>query len=130
MSGINSLNVEKKEGQVIGASETDVEITNSIALSSMDSLNLRIDLVVSGVTVGGGITARLQEKVSKGTWQDLNSANSSVAITADGVATIRLNKETTADLVDIPVSRDVRVLVNTGAGSTVTIDTVVHVRKS
>ena len=103
---------------VIGASETDVSL-GDFALSTYSSKNLRVDIDVSGVA--GTVTVRLQNRSAKGPYQDLSSANSSVVL-ANGTNSIRLNLETAADVVDMPLRKTTRLLITTGAGATVTLE--------
>jgi len=100
-----------------------VQVGKEEGLSAGGSIHLRVDILVSAVTVGSGITAKLQQKRFD-TWADLASANSSVAITAAGEVTIRLLVERAADQADMPLAKQVRVVVTTAAGAAVTVDKV------
>jgi hypothetical protein len=86
--------------------------------------NLRVDLQVSGVTVVGSITAKLQMATTDAdTYADLAGANASVAITADGYFSLRQNIEVAADQPNMPLKKMVRVvIVTTNAGDEVTVD--------
>jgi hypothetical protein len=108
---------------VLGASVTNRVISKEIALTSGGSQNLRIDLKVSGFTLGAGITVKLQHK-SIDSWSDLAGANASVAITANGEFSITQLMVRSADQPNMPIKKQVRVLVTTGAGSAVTVDAI------
>lgn len=106
--------------QVIGASQS-VQVGKEEGLSAGGSIHLRVDALVSGVTVGSGITLKLQQKRFD-SWADLASANSTLAITANGEYTLRLMVERAADQADMPLAKQVRLVVVTAAGAAVTVE--------
>ena len=101
-----------------GAGLTDAQVVN-LPLSAYASLNLRVDAVVSGVA--GTCTLKIQSRAPGGQFEDLGSANASVAL-ANGSNSIRLNKETAADLVDMPLRKDCRLVLTTDGSGAVTFD--------
>ena len=105
---------------VVGASETNLPLA-TMGLSQYASLNLRINAVVSGVA--GTCTLKLQGRASGGEFEDLGSANASVVL-SDGTNSIRLNKETAADLVDMPLPKDCRLVITTNGSGAVTFNKV------
>lgn len=111
------------EGASLGASETDTVITKDTPIYASGSIRLRIDLSVSGVTVGGGITVQLQQ-FTAGVWSDLTTTNSTASITGNGVFSIKLLVERAADQADMPLGQKVRLVGTTGAGSAVTFDII------
>lgn len=106
--------------KTVGASETNLDLA-SVGLSAYASLNLRIDAVCSSVS--GTCTLKLQGRASGGQFVDLNSANASVVL-ANGTNSIRLNIQTAADLVDMPLQKDIRLVITTAAASGVTFDKI------
>ena len=108
--------------QTLGASVTAQAVTGEFRFSNPDSLNELVDVRAASVTVGGGITAKLQDSWDKSTWFDVKS----VAITADGSFQIRTNVQTTADQAVLPTRTFGRVVVTTGAASAVSITRVMR----
>jgi hypothetical protein len=108
---------------ILGASVSNRVISKEIALTAGGSQNLRIDFAVSGFTLGGGITVKLQHK-SIGVWSDLAGANASHAVTANGEHSITQLMVRSADQPNMPIKKQVRVLITTGAGSAVTVDAI------
>lgn len=107
---------------VSGAAST--VISNSIQLSAQGSLHLRIDVQVSGVTVGSGITAKLQMRSIDEDWADLVGANASVAITTAGTVSMRQNVEVAADQPNMPLKKQIQVVLTTTSGSVITVEQV------
>ena len=110
--------------QPIGASESEV-LVGSLGLSAGGSRHLRIDIAVSSVTVTTGITAKLQMAPRGGdTFTDLAGANASVAITGNGVFSLTQAVERAADQANMPLMKNIRVVITTQAGDAVTVDNV------
>lgn len=107
------------QSAIVGASVTAQELGTS-GLSSLGAKSLRVHIKAEDVTVATGITVRLQQLVFS-TWSNLASANSSVSITADGNYVIRMDNIRSADQADMPLSKQIRVVITTGAGDAVTI---------
>lgn len=104
---------------------TSSPISEEAALTAAGSLNFRVDLKVSGVTVVGAIAAKLQHKSPGGTYSDLAGANASVSITAAGYYSLTQSAFRAADQANIPIKSMVRVvLTTTNAGDVVTVDDV------
>jgi hypothetical protein len=108
-----------KSTVVLGASVTAQEL-GTFGVSGQGSRSLRVNLKAESVTAGAGISVSLQHLIA-GTYVALASSNASVAITADGVYSIRLDVAKAADQVDMPLSNQLRVVITTGVGSAVTI---------
>lgn len=117
-----------KSALSVGASETDSVVAES-GLSASGSRTLRVDIKADSVVVGGGITLQLQQLVVD-EWKDLSSANSSVAITADGTYTIKMSDVISADQADMPLAKQLRVVVTTGAGSSLVLSSVLLLQAS
>lgn len=113
----------KTTGITVGASETNTVISQSVGLSAQGSRNVRVDFKVSSTTVATGITAKLQYR-SIETWTDLAGANASVSITADGEYSLTQCIERSADQPNMPLKKQLRLVITTGVGDTVTVDTV------
>jgi len=114
-----------KPTKVLGASLTNEAISNEIGLTYNGSLNLRVDVVTSAVTVGAGITVKLQMRSGNfEAWADVAGANASASVTAAGTFSMRQNVEVAADQANMPLKKQVRVVATTGAGSAVTINEV------
>lgn len=107
-----------------GASVTAQPISKPIGLTAKGSLNVRVDVEVSGVTVGAGISVKLQMQSINEGWTDLAGANATASITANGMVSMRQNVEVAADQPNMPLKKMLRVVVTTGAGSAVTIEQV------
>lgn len=117
---------KKKAGlAAISGVVTNEPVSNEFGLSAGGSLNLRVDLEVSNVTVVGAITAKLQHRSPGGAFEDLVGANASVSITADGVVSLRQNVQVAADQPNMPIRKMVRVvLTTTNASDEVAVDKV------
>lgn len=107
----------------LGASVSAQQVGDEYGVSAGGALNIRVDILVSGVTAGSGISAKLQQRTFS-TWTDISSANGTVAITANGQVSIRLMVARTADQADMPLQKQVRVVLTTGTGSAVTVDKI------
>lgn len=118
-----SLQTIRRINPVVGASETDLPL-GTFALDAYSSRSLRIDMVCSSVTAATGITAKLQNRAESGDWEDLGSANASVAITGNGTFSITMLIERAADQVDMPLRKTSRLVITTGVGDAVTFDNI------
>jgi hypothetical protein len=104
---------------------TNQAISKEMGLSAGGSLNLRIDIAVSGVTVAGSIAVKLQHRTQGEAFSDLAGANATSAITADGTVSLTQNVQVAADQPNMPLKKHVRaVLTTTNAGDEVTIEEV------
>ena len=114
-------NVVKSGLAAIGASQTNLAISNDFGISAQGACQgMVIAVAVSGVTVGAGITAKLQSGIS-GTFVD----SKSVSITGNGTFYIKLLAANSSDASTyLPLLTGGRVVVTTGAGSACTIDAV------
>jgi len=125
MSAITVSQVKKSNIESVPISQTDLEIAE-LTLTAGDTLNFRVDLVVSSVV--GTPVVKMQSRPTGGTWEDLGSANASVTL-SNGNNTIRLNKETVADLVDLPIRKECRLVITTDGSSSVDVDSITHERR-
>lgn len=124
-NGLSPKDVKKYGLAAISGVVTNSVISEEFGLSAGGSLNLRIDLEVTGVTVVGSIAAKLQMRSPGGSYTDLAGANASVAITAAGTFSIRQNVEVAADQPNMPLQKMCRVvLTTTNAGDQVTISAI------
>lgn len=102
----------------------DTVISNPIQLTAQGSRNLRVDVKVSDVTAGAGISAKLQMRSLDEAWSDLVGANATVAITADGMVSMRQNVEVAADQPNMPLKKQIQVVLTTAADSVITVENV------
>jgi hypothetical protein len=104
---------------------TNKVISEEAGLSYHGTLNLRVDIEVSAITLVGTATAKIQGRSPGGSYTDYAGANASVAITATGVFSIKQNVQVTADQANMPLHKNFRVVLSTtNAGDSVTIGAV------
>lgn len=115
--------IKRLAGQPVTVGASDTVVLGTSGLSAQGGRSLRLNLKVSGVTVGSGISVKLQHLIVD-TFVDLASANSSVSIIANGVATLNMDAARTADQVDMPIAKQIRVVVTTAAGAAIQFDEV------
>jgi len=112
---------------IFGASKTAVQVGRIFQVTAKGSLNMRVDLVADTVTAGAGITWKLQsssgvDKDGADNWIDFG-APTTVAITTAASTTLALNvQDTTSDEGYLPLRPKGRIVITTGAGSTVTVE--------
>lgn len=101
-------------------------VSEEVGMTAGGSKHLRVDIKVSGVTVVGSITAKLQHRCNgSDTYADLAGANASVSISAAGFVSLTQAVERAADQANMPLKSLVRVvLTTTNAGDAVTVDNV------
>lgn len=104
----------------IGASQTEAPISYVFPVGA-NPLVFKVNIVITAITVGGGITAKLQSH-NGSTWVDV----ASVSITSTGVFVIKIHPY---DGNDIVLDERVRVVCTTGIGSSVTISNVIMYRQ-
>lgn len=105
-----------------GASASNQVISKPIGLTKDGSLHLRVDVKLSSVAAGAGISMKLQHSSINGDWADLAGANATVAVTGNGTFSMTQAVERATDQVNMPLKKMVRVLITTGAGSAATVD--------
>lgn len=103
---------------VVGASATNTPISNTFTITAGGSASMVLAIQASAVTVGAGITAKLRTRIG----QQVAVDSKTVAITANGIAYIKLNVNISADQTHLPLLSIGELVVTTGAGSAVTID--------
>lgn len=119
-NGYAPKEIKKNEVSAIGASVTNTAISKDFPIDGNGAFQgLVIKLNVSGFTLGGGITAKLQTAVD-GEFEDSKTAS----ITANGNVYIKLNNLAAADQTFFPLLSTGRVVITTGAASAVTIDSI------
>jgi hypothetical protein len=100
-------------------------VSADFGLSAGGSLHLRVDLDVTGVTVVGAISAKLQHRTPSGSFADLAGANASVSITGDGTFGLTQLAERAADQANLPLRSQLRVvLTTTNAGDAITVSKI------
>lgn len=123
-NGLSPTDKRKTGLAAVGASETDLVISNDFGISAGGALNLRIDLEVSGTTVTNAITVNLQGRSPGGSFVDLAGANAAVSITGDGTFSLRQNVEVAADQPNMPLPKQLQVVITTGVADAVTVDKI------
>lgn len=125
-SGYSPKDIIKDGLTPVSGIVTSQAISKDAGLSWESAFRLRVDVVAAGVTVAGAITAKLQHRApDNGTWTDLAGANASVAITTNGLVTMTQLVERSADQVNMPIRKQLRVVITTtNAGDAVTISNV------
>lgn len=99
---------------------TNQVVSKSFSITEGGSLHLVLKLVVSGVTVVGGVTAKLQTAIDSD-WVD----SKTVSITANGIYYIKLVAEVAGDQTYLPLlSKGQIVVTTTNAGDAVTFSTI------
>ncbi len=119
-----SNQILRKLAPSVGASETDLPIAE-FSCDFESALNFRADVVCSSVTAFTGITVKLQHRAVEGAYANLSSANGSVAVTGNGTFSIVLHVQRAADQADLPLRKQCRLVVTTGAGDAVTFDNII-----
>lgn len=120
MNGFSPKEIKATSVSAIGASVTDSPIADNFPITAGGAARaLAIKIKVSGVTVGGGITAKLQSAIDN---EFVDSKT--VAITADGNFYIKLLAEAAGDQAFMPLLSTGRVVVTTGVGSALTVDSI------
>jgi len=106
----------------VGASQTATPISDTFAITEDGSKNFIVDVDVSSVTVGGGISIALEDTSNGFTSSEVKSKTT--AITADGTVSLSFLAELAGDQTNLPLRSDARIVITTGAGSAVTIDEI------
>ena len=125
MNGLSPKEVRKANLQPVVGIVTATPISEDFGLSAGGSKYLRVDLEVSGVTVAGAISAKLQHRSPGGPFVDLVGANATVSITANGVFSMTQVVDRAVDQPNMPLRKQVQVvLTTTNAGDEITINRV------
>ena len=114
------------QDQVVGASATQPISQEFSDVADVMTHGIRIDAVVSAVTVGAGVSIRLQHAFdpSDGTtpsWSDVDATLGRVAVAAAGTVSILLHPGVAAHAAILPLRARFRVVAVTGAASAVTV---------
>ena len=118
------VDVRKTRPTIVVNGAASTVISNPIQLSAQGSRHLRVDIQVSGVSEGSGISAKLQMKSIDEAWADLAGANATVAITAAGTVSLTQAVERTADQPNMPLKKQIQVVLTTTSGSIITVEQV------
>lgn len=119
MNGWYPRDVKKNGLAALGASLTDSAISEIFPITAGGARMMAIKIKASAVTVGGGITAKLQSGIN----QEFVDSKT-VAIAANGNVYIKLLAEAAGDQTFLPLLRSGRIVITTGVGSAVTIDSI------
>jgi len=125
MNGYFPDEVVRTDVNVVVAAQTNLAVSKEFRISGQGSVKFRVDLVADAVTVGAGITAKLQttsgvDKDGNEDWVDAKTT----AVTAAGSFSISLLAQLAADQTYLPLRPKGRVVVTTGAGSAVTFESI------
>jgi hypothetical protein len=125
MAGYTPLDKKNPQVSIVSGVQTGKEIAN-VGLTAGGSIQLRIDARLSDVTVVGSINLKLQHAVTgSDVYTDLVGANATVSVTADGIYSMTQLYTRTADMPNLPLRKQLRVVaVLTNAGDTLTVDNV------
>lgn len=109
--------------QTIGASTTTA-ITSEFRISHAGSQNILVGVRCTGVTVGSGITLKLQSSIygtgGNEDWIDGNTAT----VSGNGWFYIRMNVQNATDQAIMPLADVGRVVVTTLGGAALTVNEV------
>lgn len=118
-NGWSAKSVISNSSVVIGASQSNVPVTLEFPVSAGGALHFVAKISAASVTVGAGITAKLQTAIN-GDWED----SKTVSITGNGNFYIKLLAEAAGDQTYLPLLNKCRVVVTTTAGSAITVTAV------
>lgn len=121
-NGWSAENYAVDTASVVASAVTDQVLTKAqgFPIYSGGAKHLVVKVVVSGVTVAGAITAKLQTAIGSD-WQD----SKTVSITQDGNFYIKLLAENEDDWAFLPLLNRGRVVITTtNAGDRVTVSSV------
>jgi hypothetical protein len=117
-----SVNGTAGAAVVTGASQTRADISKEIEVGFRDALNGYVDIHVSAITNSTGtIVFNLEDCSDGSTWTVVKS---SAAVTTTGQKTIRWNVQNSTDQAYLPLRGRVKITATTGAGDSVTVDSV------
>ncbi len=123
-NGYSPKEIAIEPGFAVGASETDLPVSRDSGLSAGGATNgLRVVMSVSSVTVVNAISAELQHRTID-TWTTLSGASASVTISGDGEFVLKQLSTLSADEANFPLNKQLRVVVTTGVGDSVTFDNI------
>lgn len=105
--------------QTVGASKTNQVVSKSYAITAGGSTHHVVAIDTSNVTVGSGITAKLQTAIGD-TWED----SKTVSITGNGRFYIKVNAEVTSDQTYLPLLNQGRIVLTTASGATAKITAI------
>lgn len=118
------VDVRKVRPTIVVNGAASTVISNAIQLSAQGSKHLRVDVQVSGVTAGAGISAKLQMRSIDEAWADVAGANATVVISAAGTVSMTQAVERAADQPNMPLKKQIQVVLTTGVGSIITVEQV------
>jgi hypothetical protein len=102
-----------------GASLTNAPISREYPITASGSRACAIKLVASAFTAGAGISLKLQTACGSD-WVDVKS----VSVSGTGATYLRLLDVVSADQSVLPLLLKGRLVITTGAGSSITVDTI------
>lgn len=112
------VQIDLVPGTTLGASVSNSVVSKEFRITAGGAAKLVLALKASSVTAGAGITAKLQTAMNSYTWVD----SKTVSVTGNGEFYIKLLAENSSDQTYLPLLSKGRLVVTTGAGSAITID--------
>lgn len=118
------------------ASSTDRQVSRVFPISALDSECITIDILYRDAVVTNAITAKLQScpNFREGSSDNMWITHDTVAITGAvdtlTLKTIDLNIAISGDQSKLPIRPNARVVVTTGVGDTVTLESIVASRRT
>ena len=108
-----------RAGISVPQSQTDAAISNEFKVTAHGSC--RMVIAVSGVAAGGSVDIKLQSSAVGSNWVDIKSTT----LSGTGVAYIKLLVEDSADQSVLPLLSKCRLVVTTGVGESLVVNSLV-----
>jgi hypothetical protein len=125
MNGYYSKEVLRQENAVISGAATTV-VSQEFRISPQGSLNFRVDVVVDSMTIATGVNFELftTSGVDKDGNEDWQEAAKTVAFSSNGSYTLTFLVAKTTDQQYLPLRPKGRIVVNSGAGDSLTVKSI------
>ncbi len=130
MSQTGYVHFEARKGSFpieVAAATTDQVLTKELGITAESSVRFAMSITVSDVVLGAGeeILIELEEAVAEGMWAKVGSPQGGVLINdGDGAYCIKLDEGVALEALVLPLFDCIRVVVTTGATSSLTIDSI------
>ena len=130
MSGRGYKPIEAKKNSYptdIAAASTDEVVSKDHGITASDSINFAMSVEVSNVVLGSGeeILIELEESSGITSWSKVGDPQGGVLIDdGDGVYCIKLDEGVALEALVLPLFECIRVVVTTGATSSLTVNNI------
>lgn len=114
--------VKKAAQVVVGASVTDEVVSDGFPISSQDAKDITVAVKYSDATVAAGIVVKLQTTQDEKNYLDHSTVAVTAATATETVKYIHMNENIST--ANFPLLSRGRIVVTTGAGDSVAIDSV------